>query len=66
MDTCMNDHDPADLDGDGRFDAIDIEIMEDGENCKQPQNGKIGCCMVLFAAVSLLSTGVWLAGNYLI
>ena len=27
----MNNHDPADLDGDGEFDAIDIVILEEGQ-----------------------------------
>jgi len=35
----MNHHTPADLDGDGEFDAIDIVILEEG----QPPN-RTGCC----------------------
>jgi hypothetical protein len=39
--------DPADLDGDGEFDAIDISIMEDGEDSGGTKN-KGGCCVMFF------------------
>ena len=45
----MDDYDPADLDGDGEFDGIDIAFLEneDGGESKQPASGNSGCCIVL-------------------
>ena len=40
-------HDPADLDGDGEFDAIDVVILEEGKNPRQPPNKSTGCCWVI-------------------
>jgi len=40
-------HDPADLDGDGEFDAIDIAILEEAKDGKQLPNRNAGCCLVL-------------------
>jgi hypothetical protein len=38
-------HAPADLDGDGEFDAIDIAILEeDNSGSTQPKNRNTGCC----------------------
>ena len=54
----MDDFDHADLDGDGEFDAIDIEILEDGEN----QGGAPGSgsgCMVIFAIGVSLVAGIF-------
>ena len=52
----MNRRDPADLDGDGEFDAIDIVILEEGQDSSPPPtNRKTGCCwavMVTGAAFS--------------
>ena len=59
-----NDSDPADLDGDGSFDAIDIVILEDedGASNKQSVKGTSGCCLLLLAFVSAgLWIGRWLA-----
>jgi hypothetical protein len=59
--------DPADLDGDGEFDGIDIAFLE-GENGggkKEPVNGKSGCCVVLFLVGSSVGAGLWI-GNYFI
>lgn len=50
-------HDPADLDGDGEFDAIDIVILEEGNNSNQPQNRNTGCC------IFVLLTGATFAGT---
>jgi hypothetical protein len=36
----MNDSDPADLDGDGSFDAIDIVILEDEDGASNKQSVK--------------------------
>ena len=47
----MNEDDPADLDGDGRFDGIDIPILEDGK-------GKSGCCLIIFIFSMPLAAGV--------
>jgi len=49
--------DPGDLDGDGKFDAIDIAIMENGED-NVARNGNGGCCAVLFHLGSLFATGL--------
>ena len=63
----MDDFDPADLDGDGEFDAIDMEILENGEQEKQgPGKGETGCSVVLLAIGSSVGVGWWLVGNYLI
>ncbi|GAB4343236.1 MAG: hypothetical protein Kow0089_18860 [Desulfobulbaceae bacterium] len=57
----MHDFDPADLDGDGEFDAIDIHIMEEGEKEDQsPQPGARGCCFLL--AVLAGGVGAVVAG----
>ena len=48
--------DPADFDGDGEFDVIDIDIIEDitreekrGSGRTPPNgNGSPGCCVILF------------------
>lgn len=58
----MNDSDPADLDGDGNFDAIDaidILILEEeyGAGIKQSVKGTSGCCLLLLAFVS---AGLWI------
>ncbi len=49
-------HDPADIDSDGEFDAIDIAILEEEKGVKQPQNRNVGCCLVLMV------TGATFAG----
>jgi len=48
--------DPGDLDGDGKFNAIDIAIMEKGED--NARNGNGGCCVVLFFLGSLFAAGL--------
>ena len=42
-------HDPADLDGDGEFDGIDIAILEKDENknSKQTRGQNQDCCVPL-------------------
>ena len=55
----MDDYDPADFDGDGEFDGIDIAFLEneDGEGNKKPARGNGGCCVVLLAiGSSIIST----------
>lgn len=39
-------HDPADLDGDGEFDGIDIVLLEEEEREKSKDSNKqnTGCC----------------------
>ncbi len=49
-------HDPADIDSDGEFDAIDIAILEEEKDVKQPQNRNAGCCL------ALMVTGATFAG----
>lgn len=57
-----NFEDPADLDGDGEFDGIDIEILKDGEEEEKQRSGKgnPGYCLVLLAGGSSISTGWWM------
>ena len=63
----MDDYDPADLDGDGEFDGIDIAFLEnkDGGGSKQPASGNSGCCVVLLAVGSSVEIGVGLV-NYFV
>jgi len=55
----MDDYDPADLDGDGEFDGIDIAFLEDedGGGDKKPARGNSGCCVVLLAIGSSVGIG---------
>ncbi len=63
----MDDFDEADLDGDGEFDAIDMLILEDGEQEKKSSGGgSSGCCMVLLAVGGSVSVGWWVVGNFII
>jgi hypothetical protein len=48
----MRDDDPADLDGDGEFDAIDMMIMEDD---KTESDGKTGCSGGLLLLILVFS-----------
>jgi|MTBAKSStandDraft_1061840.scaffolds.fasta_scaffold08156_3 hypothetical protein len=51
----MTEHDKADLDGDGEFDAIDITILEDGEPVnKNPPGKKSGCCVLLLVGGTVI------------
>ena len=57
MDNC----DPADFDGDGEFDGIDIAFLEgeDGAGKKQPvRGGSSGCCVVLLTIGSSIGIGI--------
>lgn len=47
---------PGDLDVDGTLDAIDIAIMENGEDNARNDNG--GCCVVFFFLGSLFTAGL--------
>jgi hypothetical protein len=49
----MRDDDPADLDGDDKFDGVDISIMEDDGETRRPSNnnGGCGCSVVLDGGV---------------
>jgi len=55
--------DPGDLDGDGKFDAIDIAIMENGED-NVASKGNAGCCVMLFLLGSIFAAGL-VVGDYL-
>ncbi len=48
--------DPGDLDGDGKFDAIDLAIMENGGD-NEARNGNGGCGVFLFFLGSLFAAG---------
>ena len=43
----MQDDDPADLDGDGEFDAIDMMILEESERSVKKNNSGCGVFLVL-------------------
>ncbi len=59
--------DPADLDGDGEFDGIDIAFLEDEEQGnKSSGGGSSGCCVVLLAIGGSVSAGWWCVSNYMI
>lgn len=60
--------DPADLDGDGSFDAIDMMILEDGDQDKRSSSGggNSGCCVVLLGVGASVGVGWWLVGSYLV
>ena len=53
----MDDFDHADLDGDGEFDAIDMEILEDGEKSGQDPASGSGCMVIFAVGVSLVGVG---------
>jgi hypothetical protein len=54
----MRDHDPADLDGDGEFDAIDLMILEEqSERSKKNNNSGCGVFLVL-SIITLFSVCV--------
>ena len=63
----MNKFDPADLDGDGEFDAIDIAILEEeeGEKKQTPKNSNNGCCFSLTAIGFFVVTAVFGVKFYL-
>ena len=62
----MDDFDEADLDGDGEFDAIDMMILEDGEQEKKSSGGvSSGCCIVLLAIGATCGSGYWVVSNLL-
>lgn len=56
--------DPADIDGDGEFDALDISIIEKGNDNGGRESGS-GCCVMLCLLGSTLVAGL-VVGNYLI
>jgi hypothetical protein len=55
----MRDNDPADLEGDGKFDAIDISILEGDRppNYKKKMSG--GCCVIIITLGATFSAGLW-------
>ncbi len=57
-------NDPADLDGDGEFDAIDIFIMENGVDGGGRKINS-GCCVLVFLLGSTLIAGLRMV-DYLI
>jgi hypothetical protein len=64
----MDNNDPADLDGDGNFDALDISIMEEERGARRPinNNGSSGCCVFWLVLGSVAGSGWWCVGHYLI
>jgi hypothetical protein len=61
-----HDVDPADPDGDGKFDAADSAIpeKEEGKGKPTPENRNNGCCFSLTVIVFLVITAVFGAGFY--
>ncbi|MBU1566543.1 MAG: hypothetical protein KJ630_13065 [Proteobacteria bacterium] len=59
--------DRADLDGDGKFDVLDISIMEDDRGARRPinNNGGCGCCIVLLFLGSTIGAGWYGVCQYL-
>ena len=53
----MQDDDPADLDGDGQFDAIDMVILEESERSTKKNNSGCGVFLVL-SIITLFSVCV--------
>ena len=53
----MQDDDPADLDGDGEFDAIDMMILEESERSVKKNNSGCGVFLVL-SIITLFSVCV--------
>jgi hypothetical protein len=64
----MDDYDPADFDGDGEFDGIDIAFLEDedGNKKKEPARGNSGCCIVLLAIGFSIGIGYWCVSQYFV
>ena len=50
----MRDDDPADLDGDGEFDAIDMMMLEEGGN--EGKRNNCGCSIFLLLSIITLSS----------
>lgn len=50
-------NDLGDLDGDGEFDAIDMAILENGEE-NMTRKSNSGCCLMLFLLGSLFAAGL--------
>jgi len=50
-------NDPADIDGDGEFDAIDISIMEDDRDIRQLKDKNSGYCVAIFILGSVITAG---------
>jgi len=47
------DHDSADIDGDGEFDAIDIVILEESKDSNRSPNRNTGCCLAVLIGSTL-------------
>lgn len=60
----MNDFDEADLDGNGEFNAIDIEILEGDNSSKQPNSLNTGCCIPLILAGGSVSGAIIISANF--
>ncbi len=56
----LDEGEPADLDGDGEFDAIDIMFLEEGEKEGEGRHtGSTGCCVPLIIMVTFAGRCVW-------
>ena len=54
----MDDHDPADLDGDGEFDAIDMMTLE-GDEGAQDQKQASGCVVGFVLLTASTTFSLW-------
>lgn len=61
----MNDFDNADLDGDGEFDCIDIEILEESNSLEDSKSSKTGCCVPLLLAGASISGATIILARFL-
>lgn len=58
--------DPADFDGDGNFDGVDISIIDEDRPSKRPSNnGGGGCGVMLFVLGSAIGVGWYGVCRYL-
>jgi len=55
--------DPADLDGDGESDAIDIAILEENKDVKQPQHRNTGCCLAFMLTSATFARAVFIISH---
>ena len=61
----MRDNDPADLEGDGKFDTIDISILEgDRPHDYNKKTSGGGCCVLFITLGATFSAGLWYGAHH--
>ena len=58
--------DPADLDGDGEFDAIDMEILDGEEEDQQQPTSNVGCSVLLLSIGASAWVGGWSISRFIV